>query len=309
MEPENTPEPVSRDALPIAALKALRPKQWVKNVFLLAALVFSFEFKEIDSVIRTLWGIACFCLVSSTGYIFNDIRDKEADAAHPKKRKRPIASGALPVSMAYAEMAVIFVGGCALAYLLDPMFLGVTLCYFVTTMSYTLYFKHHVIVDIMGISAGFIWRVVAGAVAIGVGISPWLLICMGFFALFLGFNKRRGELMLLGEEAAGHRKNLKEYTEALLDEFQSITTSGTIISYTLYTVLGSPTPWLLLTLPCVLYGIFRYIYLVQVRGETSAPDQIVLSDRPIQATCVVYAIVALMVLKWAPLEIGQAALY
>jgi 4-hydroxybenzoate polyprenyltransferase len=285
-------------SLPVALIKALRPKQWAKQVFLVAALIFSFEFLNIDAVWRTLWGVACFNLISSTGYIFNDIRDREADALHPKKRKRPIASGALSIRAAQTLMAVICVVGFVASYALSPAFAGVTLLYFISTMSYTLVFKHMVIVDVMLIAAGFLWRAVAGAVAIDVVISPWLLLCTGFLALFLGFNKRRAEVTTMGDKAADHRKNLADYSIPLLDEFQAITTSCTVISYALYCVLASPSPWLLLTLPYVVFFIFRYIFLVQ-RGEGGAVEDTLSEDRPILVTAVLYSVTAVAVLLLA----------
>ena len=288
---------VKKDALPIAALKALRPKQWAKNVLLFAALVFSTEFLNPDSVLRALWGFGAFSLVASIGYIINDILDREADAQHPRKRKRPIASGALPVGMAWGEAAVVAVAGFASAWLLDPLFCLIAALYFINTMTYTFWGKHKVIVDIMMIAAGFLLRAVAGGLAIGVPISPWLLLCAGFLALFLGFNKRRGELMQLSEKAAEHRKNLALYSTALLDEYQSITTSGAIMSYALYTVLAEypNNPWLLLTVPFPLYGIFRYVYLVQQHGEGD-PSTLLFKDRGIMLVCFLYAITAMTIL-------------
>ncbi len=297
MTEETEDGPTKKPTLPVAAIKALRPKQWAKNVLLFAALVFSFGFEDGEQVLQAIWGFGCFCLVSSTGYLFNDIRDREADARHPRKRHRPIASGALPVKAAWVEMVVIFSIGCAAAWLLRPEFLLITLLYFASTMSYTLFFKSVVIMDIMMIAAGFLWRAAAGAIAIDVEISPWLLLCTGFLALFLGFNKRRGELSLLGKDQ-GTRKTLREYTPALIQEFQAITTSGTVISYALYTVLASPTPWLLLTLPHVVYGIFRYIFLVQ-SGEGDSPTEILYRDRGIQAVCATYPVLAIGVLLLA----------
>lgn len=273
--------------LPVALIKALRPKQWTKQVFVFPALFFSFKFLEPTPVLETLWAVACFSLISSTGYIFNDIRDRDADALHPKKRLRPIAAGALSVPIAMGWMLLVCTIGFVGAYALSPAFCMVTALYFTTTMSYTLVFKHHVIVDVMFIAAGFLWRAVAGAVAIQVEISPWLLICMGFLALFLGFNKRRAEVARLGDRAAEHRKNLAEYTVPLLDEFQGITTSCTIISYAVYCVLASPSPWLLLTLPYVIFGIFRYVLLVQ-KGEGGAVEETLLKDRPILVMGVLY---------------------
>lgn len=287
----------------IAAIKALRPKQWSKNVLLFAALLFSFRFLDSASVVRTLIGFLSFSFISSAGYVFNDIRDREADANHPTKRLRPIASGALPVPAAWALMAVVCLAGFAVAVWLSPAFALIALLYLASTLSYSVYFKHYVIIDIMMLSVGFLWRAVAGAVVLGVLISPWLLVCTGFFSLFLGFNKRRGELDLLKDGADAHRRNLAEYSPALLDEFQAITTSGTVISYALYCVLAAPTPWLLLTLPYVLYVIFRYIYLVQQKAEGGDPTSTLFKDIPILVCAVLYAVttvVALLVAGRAP---------
>ncbi|MCP4810811.1 MAG: decaprenyl-phosphate phosphoribosyltransferase [Proteobacteria bacterium] len=295
---------VPKDVLPVALIKALRPKQWAKQVFLLAALVFSMEFTNPESLKLAAWGIGAFCLVSSCGYVINDILDREADTKHPKKRFRPIASGALPVPMAWVWAAVCFAGGMAAAWFLDPLFAAITFGYFVNTMTYTLWGKQQPILDIMMISFGFLLRAIAGAIAIGVWISPWLILCAGFFALFMGFNKRRGELSTLGETNAGqHRAILKEYSTSMLDEFQSITSSGTIISYALYTVLGSPNPLLVLTVPFPLYGVFRYIFLVQ-QGEDGDPTQLVLKDKPILLTGVLYGLVVVLILLFAPEPLG-----
>ncbi|HJN76358.1 MAG TPA: decaprenyl-phosphate phosphoribosyltransferase [Myxococcota bacterium] len=305
---EITPTPSTevdgkKDSIVLAMLKGLRPTQWVKNVFLLAALFFSLEFTNLESVIKAAWGIGAFCLVSSTGYLINDVLDREADAKHPRKRKRPIASGALPVPVAWVEATFCFAGGLTAAWLLDPMFFAVALVYFLNTMLYTLWGKQQVILDIMMISLGFLFRAVAGAVAIGVWISPWLILCAGFFALFLGFNKRRGELSVLSEKAGEHRQILREYTTSMLDEFQAITSSGTIISYALYTVLGSPNPLLVVTVPFPLYGVFRYIYLVQ-SGEDGDPSHLVLKDKLIMLTGVLYGIVLVGILLFAGEPLG-----
>jgi 4-hydroxybenzoate polyprenyltransferase len=279
----------------LSMIKAMRPKQWAKNVFLLAAIIFSLKFKEADAWIQTGLAFASFCCISSSGYIFNDALDKDADAKHPKKKYRPIASGKLPLKIAYIQMFILFAIGSTLAYCSSPWVLLVALLYFANTMSYTFYFKHLVILDVMFIASGFLWRVAAGAVAINVDPSPWLLTCTAFLALFLGFNKRRGELMVVsGTET---RKILKDYTPELVAEFQAITTSGTIISYALYTVLGPhDNPWLLITLPYVLYGIFRYIYLVTARNEGGAPDETLLKDRPILINGLLYTITLIAVL-------------
>lgn len=296
-----TAEPQSN--ILIASVKQLRPKQWLKNVFLFPALVFSGGFLDPAAIAHSLTGFAAFCLLSSTGYILNDYLDREADRKHPKKRHRPIASGALPIPAAAVLFVGCLVGGALLALSLSPAFLGLALTYLVTTLSYSFYFKHIVILDVLFLAAGFVWRTVAGAVAIAVHVSPWLFLCTVFVALFFGFHKRGAELRALGSDG-GTRKNLAEYNPEMLKQLTSIVTSATIVTYMLYTVRG-PTAWMTLTVPLVLYGLFRFIYLVEQKGEGGAPDETVLSDRPLLMTGVLYVVVALMVLfgehmKWLP---------
>jgi len=288
-------------SLPVAIIAALRPKQWIKNVLLLAALVFSSGWNHPEVLGKVFLSFMAFCLLSSTGYVYNDLRDAEADRNHPTKRFRPIANRDLSPGAAWGVMAVCFVMAVGLSWAVNPAFLLVAILYFTNTLSYSTIFKHYVILDVMFLGACYLWRAVAGAVAISVVISPWLLVCTAFFALFLGFNKRRGELAMLEGRMIGTRKALAHYSPAMLQEFQAITTSGTILSYALYTVLGSTkSPWLLLTLPMVLYGIFRYIYLMDQKGEGAAPDEILFKDRPILLTCVIFLVVAVAVLVLAP---------
>ena len=291
----------ARARSPMAATAAaLRPKQWTKNGLLFAALIFSANFGRIDDWLLCIGAFASFCLLSSTGYVYNDLRDAEADRVHPKKRFRPIAAGELTAMNAWFLMACTLSSSLLAAWFVGPSFLVCALLYFLTTLSYSSFFKHFVILDVMFLSACYLWRAVAGAVAISVPISPWLLLCTAFLALFLGFNKRRGEIMLLDGKKSGTRKALDSYSPAMLQEFQAITTSGTIISYALYTVLGSPTQWLLLTLPYVLYGIFRYIYLVDQRGEGAAPDETLLKDVPILICVVLYVLTAVAMIIFGP---------
>lgn len=288
-------------SFPVAVIAALRPKQWIKNVLLLAALVFSSGWNHPEVLGKVFLSFVAFCLLSSTGYVYNDLRDAEADRNHPTKRFRPIANRDLSPGAAWGVMAVCFVMAVGLSWAVNPAFLLVAILYFINTLSYSTIFKHYVILDVMFLGACYLWRAVAGAVAISVVISPWLLVCTAFFALFLGFNKRRGELAMLEGRMIGTRKALAHYSPAMLQEFQAITTSGTILSYALYTVLGSTkSPWLLLTLPMVLYGIFRYIYLMDQKGEGAAPDEILFKDRPILLTCVIFLVVAVAVLVLAP---------
>ena len=274
----------------VAVLSLLRPKQWTKNGLLVAALVFSGHFLIPGDIAREGLGIVAFCMLSSAGYVLNDWLDVEADRNHPKKRFRPIASGAVPSTAAFVVMGGLLLGGAALSWALSPLFFVCAMGYLATTLSYSLYFKHLVILDVMFLSGCYVWRGIAGAVAINVVVSPWMLLCTAFFALFLGFHKRRAELVQLGGEG-GTRKNLAEYSPAMLDQFQAIVTSGTVLSYALYSALGQ-SGWMMLTMPYVLYGVFRYIYLVEQKGEGGAPDETFLKDRPILATVFLFLITA-----------------
>jgi len=285
-------------ALLWAAARQLRPTQWTKNGLLLAALIFSGEFAHPDSVFMALAGVAAFCLVSSSSYVLNDFMDREADRRHPRKRMRPIASGALPLPVAMVELWVVGLAGLALAWWVSPTFLLVALLYLLTSLSYSFFFKHQVILDVMFLSAGFVWRAIGGAVAIAVAVSPWLFVCTAFLALFFGFHKRRAELVNLGDQV-GTRPNLAEYSPQMLDQFQAIVTGNVVLSYALYTILGT-TPWMAVTLPYVLYAIFRYIYLVDQRGEGDAPDETLVKDPPILITAVLFLITAMLVLTFAP---------
>ncbi len=279
-----------------AIVQGMRPKQWAKNVFVLAAIFFSMNFRDLDMWVSTMAAFASFSMLASAGYLFNDANDVEADRRHPTKRKRAIASGRLPVKVAYAEMVLLFALGSGLAWTVSPWLLAIAWLYLANTLSYSFYFKHIVILDVMFLSAGFLWRAAAGAVAIDVEASPWLLTCTAFVSLFFGFNKRRGELVMMAGNAQTTRKILAEYTHELVVEFQAITTSGTILSYALYCVLGSPTPWLLLTLPHVMYMVFRYMYLVSAKNEGGAPDETLFKDIPIIAAGVFYGLTVVGVL-------------
>jgi len=290
-------------SMTVAAVKQLRPKQWFKNIFLFPALLFSGRFLEAGPVVAALTGFAAFSMLASSGYILNDYLDREADRKHPKKRFRPIASGALPIPAAWLLFACAIGSGVALSMSLSPAFLFIGLVYLTTTLSYSFYFKHRVILDVLFLASGFLWRTIAGAIAIQVEVSPWLFLCTAFVALFFGFNKRRGELLQVGAHT-GTRRNLAEYSPQMLEQFQAIVTSGTIITYLLYTVLG-PTGWMTLTIPMVLYGIFRYIYLIDRHGEGGAPDETLLRDRPMLLTGVLYLATAVFVLladrgNWLP---------
>ena len=286
-----------------ASIRQLRPKQWTKNGFLFAALVFSGEFMKMDSVEKAVVGFMSFCLLSSAGYILNDYLDREVDRLHPTKKNRPIASGALPIPLAWVIMLVCFVVGGALAGFISSSFLGVAALYLLTTLSYSLLFKDTVIVDVMMLALCFVWRAVAGAVAIGVEASPWLILCTAFLALFLGFNKRLAELVKLGPDR-GTRKNLSQYSASMLEQYQSMVTGATVLCYALYTVNSEASEGLLLTMPWVLYGIFRYIYLVDQRGEGAAPDETLLKDKPLLLTAFGYVLTAVLVMAFDQLPVA-----
>ncbi len=286
-----------------AAVRQLRPKQWAKNVFLFPALIFSGEFQDPVKVGYAIAGFVAFSLLASAGYVFNDYLDREADRKHPKKKHRPIASGDLPLWAAWVLLLSCLFGGGALAWWVSPGFFVVAAIYLTTTLSYSFYFKHIVILDVLFLSSGFLWRVIAGAKAIDVEVSSWLFLCTVFVALFFGFNKRRGELVKMGGDA-GTRKNLAEYTPQMLEQFQAIVTSSMIITYILYAVQGG-TRWFVLTIPFVLYGVFRYIYLIERHGEGGAPDETLFEDAPILLAGVGYAATVVFVLlgvqgEWLP---------
>ena len=292
---ESTPAKRSLMGVIRAAVRQLRPKQWTKNAFLFAALVFSGEFLNVVSLQLSIQGFFAFCLVSSAGYILNDYLDREADRRHPKKCKRPIASGELPESVAAMLFVATFFGGLALAYALSGGFLAVTIAYVVTTLCYSFFFKHLVILDVMVLALCFVWRAVAGAVAITVPASPWLFLCTGFLALFLGFHKRRAELVQLGA-VKETRKSLRKYTAKMLEQYQAMVMSATVLSYALYTLTSEANTGLVLTVPWVLYGLFRYIYLVEHQGAGDAPDETLLKDAPLFFTAVGYVLTAMFVL-------------
>jgi 4-hydroxybenzoate polyprenyltransferase len=285
---------VKRGGVIGASLRLMRPKQWVKNGLLVAAVLFSGRFTVPMDLLRVGIGIGVFSMLSSAGYILNDYLDREADRNHPKKRFRPIAAGDVSEGWAIGQMIGLLLVGVSVGYVLSPPFLIIALAYLATTISYSLYFKHQVILDVMFLAACYLWRVVAGAAVISAPVSYWLLLCTAFLSLFLGFGKRRAELEQLGHGAAT-RKNLAEYSPKMLEQFQSLVTSSTLICYSLYTVLG-PTPWMTLTLPFVLYGMFRYIYLVEQKGEGGAPDETFLRDAPLLVTVGLYGLTAAAVL-------------
>lgn len=282
-----------------AILKTMRPRQWTKNVFVLAALVFDRQLFTLDSVLRSVGGMLLFCLLSSSVYIINDIRDVEADRQHPTKRNRPIASGKLPVPVAIGTVVVLLAVTFTLAFLLSRQFFIIAAMYFAINLAYSLGLKNVLLVDVLIIAAGFVLRVAAGVSLIEVErFSPWLYVVTTLGALYIGFGKRRAEVMLLEQNANQHRKVLDGYTLPFLDQMITIVSSTTVIAYSLYTFSAPNLPSnhaMMLTIPFVLYGIFRYLWLLQVKKEGGAPEEILLSDRPIQVVVLLWVISVLII--------------
>ncbi len=286
-----------------ALLKAMRPKQWVKNVFVLSAVVFDKQLTNPVALANTVLAVIGFCLVSSAVYLINDLVDIEKDRQHPTKRNRPLPSGRLDRKVALAA-AIAIPAICIPAALAVNVALGaILLAYFGMMMLYSFYLKHVVIVDVMTIAAGFVLRVAAGVVVIEVArCSPWLYVCMTLLALFLGVGKRRHELFTLGENANSHRASLEHYSLELIDQMSVVVTSAAIMAYSLYT-FSAPNlprldgqPLMMLTIPFVLYAIFRYQYLIHVRKEGGTPEDIVLGDLPFIIDLALYGIAVLILM-------------
>jgi 4-hydroxybenzoate polyprenyltransferase len=281
-------------------LRAMRPKHWIKNVFVFAPLVFAHQLGDERSVLLAVAAFVIFCMLSSSVYLVNDIADRHADALHPKKKHRPLASGEL--SPRTAGIAALVLAAVALftALALSPPFAAVACTYLLTNLAYSLALKRVVILDVMLVAAGFLLRAWAGSVVIGVEMSHWLVLCTGLIALFLGFVKRRQEIVSFGQ-ATEQRPILREYSLPFLDQMISVVTASTLLAYVLYAFspevaakLG--TRWLGVTIPFVLFGIFRYLYLVHQRGEGENPTALVLTDRPVLITVVLWGVAVVLAL-------------
>lgn len=282
-----------------ALIKAMRPKQWTKNAFVFFALVFDKQLFIPASFLRTLEGFFLFCLISSTVYLLNDIADVESDRQHPEKRHRPIASGALPVAVARGAAFVLGILTLSAGYLLAPAFAGILASYLIINLLYSRSLKHVPILDVLIIAAGFVLRVGAGASLIVVErFSPWLYVVTTLFALFIGFGKRRAEMTLLEQGAGSHRKVLDGYTLPLLDQFITIVSGTTIVAYSLYTFSAPNLPEnhsMMLTIPFMVYGIFRYLQVIQTGNAAGAPDEVALKDRPLQLTVILWGLAVLAI--------------
>jgi 4-hydroxybenzoate polyprenyltransferase len=282
-----------------ALIKSMRPRQWSKNIFVFAALVFDKQLLIPESFFRTLAGFLLFCMISSSVYLFNDIADIDADRQHPEKKHRPIASGQLSLAAAWIAALLLLAVSLVLGYLLSVPFAAVIAAYFLLNLAYSKWLKHVLILDVLILAAGFVLRVDAGVRLIHVErFSPWLYVVMTLLALYLGFGKRRAELALLARGAGSHRKVLQGYTIPLLDQFIMIVSGMTIVAYALYTFSAPNVPAnhsMMLTIPFVVYAIFRYLYLIEVEHSGGAPEEILLSDRPFQLSMLLWALAVLAV--------------
>ena len=284
----------------LAALTALRPRQWVKNLFVFAGLVFS-QTLFTPLVWPALGAFVIFCGLSGAIYVFNDLADIEKDRLHPTKRNRPIARGALPVAGAALLGVVLLTGSLAAAFRLSVRFGLVATAYAALLTAYSVWLKHFVILDVLTVAAGFVLRAVAGAAAIDVEISGWLVICTILIALFLALGKRRHEYRTLRGAAAAHRPILAEYSEGFLDQMVAVVTASTVTAYALYTmspdtVAKFHTRLLPVTLPFVLYGIFRYLYLLYRREMGGNPSDLLLNDRALLVNTVLWAVAVLTII-------------
>ena len=281
-------------------LISMRPKQWMKNVLIFTALVFDEKLLDIQAFLVTFSGFILFCLISSSVYLLNDITDVEADRHHPKKRNRPIASGALKVSTArWAVLLLLFISY-PLAYLLSPSFCLILLIYLVLNLSYSRWLKHVIIIDVFVLASFYVIRVVAGLTLIEVArFSPWLYVVTTLLALYIGLGKRRAELTLLSEGAQSHRRVLDGYSLPLLDQYITIVSATTVVAYSLYTFSAPNLPAnhaMMLTIPFAIYGILRYLYLIQTNHGGGTPEEELLSDRPLQITILLWGLVVVLIL-------------
>ena len=280
---------------------SVRPGQWTKNLLIFAGLLFGLRLFDPIAVIDAILAFVIFCGLSGAVYLINDVLDRETDRQHPLKARRPIASGAVSVPLAIGTAAVVGAIGVVAAFAVNPRLGLVSAAYLALLGLYSAVLKHIVIIDVLTIAVGFVLRAIAGAVAIDVEISHWLLVCTILGALFIALAKRRHELVLLTDGATSHRPILSEYSPYLLDQMIAVVTASTLISYVFYTISPDTqqkfgTPWLGLTIPFPLYGIFRYLYLVHQRGEGGSPAHLLLIDRPLLGCVVLWVLVVALII-------------
>jgi 4-hydroxybenzoate polyprenyltransferase len=285
----------------IALLKTMRPRQWTKNGVVFAALVFDrqLSLSNLTPLAHSLAVFGLFCLISSSVYIINDLLDVEADRRHPTKRFRPIASGKLPKNLAILAALFLVIITVVIAYVLSSLLAGIILLYFLVMLAYSTRLKHIPLLDVIIIAAGFVLRVGAGVAVIHVQrFSPWLYVVTTLLALYIGFGKRRAELLLLPDQANSYRRVLEGYNLPLLDHLITVVSSSTIMTYSLYTFSAVNLPEnhsMMLTIPFVMYGIFRYLYLIHVKQVGGVPEELLLTDRPLQIDIVLWGLTVLII--------------
>jgi 4-hydroxybenzoate polyprenyltransferase len=282
-----------------ALIKTMRVRQWTKNGFIFFGLIFDKQLFILEPFLRTVAGFLLFCLVSSAVYLFNDIADVEADRNHPEKKYRPIASGTLPVNVAMITGLTLVLLAIPSGYLLSPVFALILLVYLAINVLYSRWLKHVSILDVLIISSGFVLRVAAGVALITVErFSPWLYMITILFSLYIGLGKRRAEMNLLAGGASSHRKVFEGYTIPLLDQYITIVSGMTIVAYSLYTFSAPNLPEnhaMMLTIPFVVYGIFRYLQLIHIGNAAGSPDEVALKDRPLQFTVFLWGLTVIAI--------------
>ncbi|EGT3617301.1 decaprenyl-phosphate phosphoribosyltransferase [Clostridium perfringens] len=282
----------------VSLFKLMRPKQWIKNFFVFGALIFSYSFLDLKKDIYAIITFILFCLISSTVYIMNDILDVEKDRVHPKKRFRPIASGAISIKEAEIALFILLVFSMTCALFINRKLFFILAVYFINNIFYSFKIKNIVILDVISIAFGFILRVIAGGVVIDVSLSGWILLCTFFIALFLGFEKRRNEIIKLEGKATEHRKILDDYSDELLKQFSDITLTCTVIAYAMYTFVAYDTSYMMITNVFVVYGLFRYKYLSMKKGQGGSPTETILTDKSIIIDVILWAIASVIILLW-----------
>lgn len=282
----------------INLLKLMRPKQWIKNFFVFGALIFSYSFLNLNKTISALTAFIMFCLISSTVYIMNDILDVEKDRVHPKKRFRPIASGAISIKQATIALVVLLAISMISSFMINKGLFFILVLYFINNIFYSFKIKNIVILDVISIAVGFILRVIAGGLAIDVSLSGWILLCTFFISLFLGFEKRRNEIIKLEGKANEHRKILDDYSDELLKQFSDITLTCTVISYAMYTFVAYENAYMMITNIFVVYGLFRYKYLSMKKGQGGSPTETVMTDKSIIIDVILWVITSVVILLY-----------
>jgi 4-hydroxybenzoate polyprenyltransferase len=294
----------------VALVEALRPRQWTKNLLVFVGVIFSQHLRDTTLLGRAAAGFLAFSLLSGSVYVLNDLMDVESDRRHPKKSRRPIASGRLPAGLAWGLLPVLWIAVAMIARWLGPAFALMAGLYLVSNLAYSFWLKHQVILDVFLIANGFVLRAIAGVellrpVAPDTVLSPWLMVCTFFGALFLGTSKRRRELVNAGTQATGQRAVLGHYTPELLDVMLTVSAATTLVSYALYTIWPATvakfhTEALLYTVPFVAFGVFRYLFLVSVSETSEDPSAVLLTDRPIQVTVALFLLTAVWILYGRP---------